>query len=151
MAGLSVDLSNGLMSFMRCSPQIREGQSPQSIRKRYRCKMSGAQTKKPLQSATKDNSAFDAPRAIRPAHVQPDDLVLPTERGTPMDPASVQNRGLDPASLSLQARASKHYRFSWPDGLKSGSRRLNSAGAGNSGENCKQICKGPAPSCTPLK
>ena len=44
-----------------------------------------------------DDAVLDALRAIRPAYVQPDDLVFPTERGTPMNPANVQNRVLDPA------------------------------------------------------
>jgi len=43
------------------------------------------------------DTALDALRAIRPAHVQPDDLVFSTGRGTPMNPANVQSRVLDPA------------------------------------------------------
>ena len=43
------------------------------------------------------DAVLDALRAIRPAYVQLDDLVFPTERGTPMNPANVQNRVLDPA------------------------------------------------------
>src|SRR5579871_2804308 len=55
---------------------------------------------------------------LRPEHVQPDDLVFSTERGTPLNPSNVRNRVLIPACKaagvrSEERRVGKECRSRW--------------------------------------
>ncbi len=61
-------------------------------------RVSAPKTRASRRKVFLDHAVLDALGAIRPAYAQPDDLVFPTERGTPMNPANVQSRVLDPAS-----------------------------------------------------
>jgi len=63
----------------------------------FQGRVSAPKTRASRRKVFLDDSVLDALRAIRPAYVQPDNLVFPTGRGTPMNPANVQSRVLDPA------------------------------------------------------
>lgn len=60
-------------------------------------RVSAPKTRASRRKVFLSSAVLDALRSIRPAYVQPDDLVFSTDRGTPMHPANVQSRVLEPA------------------------------------------------------